>query len=281
VGDGVCAGRATLRHRTSRARPHRQLSTSTSEVALTLDDVFRQGEAGLLGLALARIFAATRLVYLYYTAVEGNGAVNRIVRYREAGGRRRTRQCCSTTSGATIHDGGRLVRTGRSALATPATPRTARTRRMPPRCPASFYGSIATASAPGQPVRVADLQLGPPQPQGFDWHPATGEIWATEHGNSGNDENQRGPRRRQLRLADDRRGADFPNMERPSPRSSRRSRRPCRFYQGTRFPQFVGNFFAGTLRGTHLLRLSWMRRPRGDRGRSVLLDGTFGACATW
>jgi hypothetical protein len=25
-------------------------------------------------------------------------------------------------------------------------------------------------------------------PQGIDWHPATGDLWASEHGNSGNDE---------------------------------------------------------------------------------------------
>src|SRR6185295_6641345 len=40
------------------------LSTTTSEIALTLDDVYRQGEAGLLGLALAPDFASSRLVYL-------------------------------------------------------------------------------------------------------------------------------------------------------------------------------------------------------------------------
>src|SRR5262245_33527441 len=49
----------------------------SSELALTLDGVFAQGEAGLLGLALDPQFAQNRFVYLYYTASAGSGAVNR------------------------------------------------------------------------------------------------------------------------------------------------------------------------------------------------------------
>ena len=63
-------------------------TTRSSELALTLDDTFTQGEAGLLGLALDPQFAQSRLVYLYYSArLPGGGAVNRVVRYREAGSR--------------------------------------------------------------------------------------------------------------------------------------------------------------------------------------------------
>ena len=63
-------------------------ATRGSELALTLDDAFTQGEAGLLGLALDPEFAQSRLVYLYYSArLPGGGAVNRVVRYREAGSR--------------------------------------------------------------------------------------------------------------------------------------------------------------------------------------------------
>ena len=44
------------------------LSTFTSEVALTLGGVYAQGEAGLLGLALDPNFAQNNFVYLYYSA---------------------------------------------------------------------------------------------------------------------------------------------------------------------------------------------------------------------
>src|SRR5258705_14013415 len=59
----------------------------TSELALTLDDVFTDGEAGLLGLALDPAFASNRLVYLYYSARTSGGAVKCVVRYRESGNR--------------------------------------------------------------------------------------------------------------------------------------------------------------------------------------------------
>ena len=41
------------------------MGTRNSELALTLDDVFTQGEAGLLGLSLDPQFGQNRLVYLY------------------------------------------------------------------------------------------------------------------------------------------------------------------------------------------------------------------------
>ena len=72
------------------------LSTFTSELALTLSGVYTQGEAGLLGLALDPGFAQNRFVYLYYSAESGGGAVNRIERYREVGGRLGERPSCST-----------------------------------------------------------------------------------------------------------------------------------------------------------------------------------------
>ena len=85
------------------------LATFMSEVALTLDGVFAQGEAGLLGLALDPNFAQNRFVYVYYSAATGGGAVNRIERYREVGGRLGERAVIlDGIPAATIHDGGRL-----------------------------------------------------------------------------------------------------------------------------------------------------------------------------
>jgi len=55
------------------------MSTFTSEVALTLN-VYAQGEAGLLGIALDPGFAQNNFVYLYYSVPSGGGAVNRIER---------------------------------------------------------------------------------------------------------------------------------------------------------------------------------------------------------
>ena len=74
------------------------ITRQASQVALTLDDVFAEGEAGLLGLALDPSFASNGLVYLYYTARTSAGRpVNRVVRYRESGNRLGNESSSSTT----------------------------------------------------------------------------------------------------------------------------------------------------------------------------------------
>jgi glucose/arabinose dehydrogenase len=256
------------------------LATSTSDVALTLDDVFRQGEAGLLGLALAPDFAATRLVYLYYTAMVGNGAVNRIVRYREAGGQLAERAILlDNIPAATIHDGGRL-RFGRDGLlyATAGDAANSSLAQDPASLAGKFLRIERDGTTPrGNPFGSPVFSWGHRNPQGFDWHPATGEIWATEHGNSGNDE---------INVV--RAGANygwptiegaqtFPNMEPPvTAFSPSIAPSGAAFYQGTPFPQLVGNFFAAALRGTHLLRLVVDGPGRRITRQERLLDGTFG-----
>ena len=272
-------GRLFVAERPGRVRIF-DLSASRSELALTLDDVFRQGEAGLLGLALAPDFATTRLVYLYYTAAVGTGAVNRIVRYREAGGRLAERAVIlDGIPAATIHDGGRL-RFGPDGLlyATAGDSASSSLAQDAASLAGKFLRVERDGSTPrGNPFGSPVFSWGHRNPQGFDWNPATSEIWATEHGNSGNDE---------INVV--RRGVNygwptiegaqaFPNMEPPvtffNPAIAPSG---AAFYQGARFPQFVGNFFAGTLRGTHLLRLIVDAPARRIVRQERLLDGTFG-----
>ena len=101
-------GRLFITERPGRVRIV-NLSTLSSELALTLDGVYAQGEAGLLGLTLDPNFAQNNFVYLYYSAVAGGGAVNRIERYREVAGRLAERVVLlDGIPASTIHDGGRL-----------------------------------------------------------------------------------------------------------------------------------------------------------------------------
>src|SRR6185503_18611282 len=163
----------------------------SSDLALTLDGVYAQGEAGLLGLALDPEFAQNRFVYLYYSATVPGGAVNRIVRYREVNSRLGERVVLlDNIPAAQIHDGGRL-RFGPDGLLYASAGDAADANLA--QDVASLAGKILRLNRDGTTPR--DNRFSSPvytyghrNPQGFDWHPTSGDLWESEHGNNGNDE---------------------------------------------------------------------------------------------
>jgi glucose/arabinose dehydrogenase len=251
-----------------------------SELALTLDGVFTQGEAGLLGLALDPEFSQNRFVYLYYSATVSGGAVNRIVRYREVNSRLGERVVLlDGIPAANIHDGGRL-RFGPDGLLY-ATAGDAADANIAQDV-ASLAGKILRLNRDGSAAR--DNRFSSPvytyghrNPQGLDWHPSSGDLWAAEHGPTGNDEvnairpglNFGWPRIEG--------SATLPGMEPPvtfyDPAIAPSG---ASFYRGQRFPQFAGNLFVATLRGTHLLRLTVDTSSRRVTAQERLLENTFG-----
>jgi glucose/arabinose dehydrogenase len=255
-------------------------SAGLSELALTVDGVYTQGEAGLLGLALDPDFAQNRFVYIYYSAAVSGGAVNRIVRYREVNSRLGERVVLlDNIPAANIHDGGRL-RFGPDGLLY-ATAGDAANANLAQDV-ASLAGKIIRLNRDGSVPR--DNRFSSPvytyghrNPQGFDWHPTSGDLWAVEHGSSGNDEvnairaglNYGWPRIE---------GAEtMANMEMPvtfyNPAIAPSG---ASFYRGQRLPQFASNLFVATLRGTHLLRLTVDTSARRVTAQERLLEGTFG-----
>ena len=252
----------------------------SSELALTLDGVFAQGEAGLLGLALDPEFAQNHFVYLYYSASVPGGAMNRIVRYREVNSRLGERAVLlDNIPAAQIHDGGRL-RFGPDGLLYASAGDAANGNNA--QDVASLAGKILRLNRDGTTPR--DNRFSSPvftyghrNPQGFDWHPTSGELWESEHGNNGNDEvnalrtglNFGWPR---IEGAATMSGMEAPlTFYNPSIAPSGAS-----FYRGQRLPQFVNNFFVATLRGTHLLRLTVDASTRRVTAQERLLEGTFG-----
>jgi len=257
------------------------LSSRTSELALTLDDVFAQGEAGLLGLTLDPDFAQTRFVYIYYTAAQSGGSMNRVARYREVGGRLGERAILlDNIPASTIHDGGR-IRFGpdgllyftagdasNAALAQDVASLAGKILRL------NRDGTTPRANAFGSPV----YSWGHRNPQGLDWHPVTGDLWATEHGNAANDEvnviqsgaNYGWPR---IEGTQTMTGMETPvTFYNPTVAPS-----GAAFYRGQRFPQFANNLFVATLRGTHIIRLRLdAAAPRRIAAQERLLADRFG-----
>jgi len=252
-----------------------------AEPALTISDVFTGGESGVLGLALHPSFGANRLVYLVYTASGAAGPTARLVRYREVGNALgEAAVLLDDVPAANVHNG-------------------ARVRFGPDGALYVTFGDVAApshaqdlGSLNGKILRLADdgttpagnpygspvWSWGHRNPQGIDWHPVTGDLFETEHGNTGNDE---------INVIDRGRNYGWPIIEGDQSRADMQtpitsftpSVAPsgASFYRGTALPAFRNDLFVATLRGQALLRVR-LDPANLRRVQSIerLLNGRFG-----
>jgi glucose/arabinose dehydrogenase len=251
------------------------------EPALVLSDLYTRDESGVLGLALHPSFASNGFAYLTYTATTSGAPVARVVRFRLAGSTfGEPAVLLDGVPANNIHNGSR-VKFGPDGhlyvtFGDVATPSSAQDL-------ASLNGKVLRLNDDGttpsdNPFRSLIWSWGHRNPQGLDWHPVTGELFETEHGQTGNDE---------INAID--RGANYgwPEIEgsetRPDMRAPLTFFSPsvapsgAAFYRGTRFPAFRNQLFVATLRGQALLRVSFdPANPRRITGVERLLEGRYG-----
>ena len=255
--------------------------------ALTLSDVYARGEAGLLGLALDPDFESNHFVYLQYTAERpGRDPETKIVRYLEA--RNTLVDGVTLLDGLPahrVHDGGRLRFGPDGALYATLGDVADRTT---PQDLGTLAGKILRITREGltprdNPFASQVFSYGHRNPQGFDWHPATGDMWATEHGAVGNDEVN------QIRGGQNHGWPDVEGLDTavgvtppvllftPAVAPSGAS-----FYTGGAFPAFRHNLFsprcgASISTGSRSLH----RIPRSSWRRSACSMAGSVVCATW
>jgi glucose/arabinose dehydrogenase len=252
-------GRLFITERPGRVRVY-QNGQLLTEPALTLSDVFTNGESGFLGIAVHPAFATNRLVYLAYTASTSRGPVLRLMRYRDVDNRLGEGVVLlDDVPAANIHNGSRVKfgPDGRLyvSLGDVAVPSVAQDV-------AALNGKFLRlnddgTSAPGNRFSSPVYSFGHRNPQGMDWHPVSGDLWATEHGQTGNDE---------VNVIESGVNYGWPaiegNQTRPDMVTPVVFYNPAvapsgaAFYRGSAIPAFRNQLFVATLRGLALLRLT-------------------------
>jgi len=151
-------------------------------------DVRSAGEGGLMGLALHPAFPAEPYVYAMYTYVQKGETMNRVVRLKDEGDTGRLdRIIVDGIPGARNHNGGRIA-FGPDGMLYVGTGE--KYERKLAQDLNSLNGKILRVTPEGDvprdnPFNSRVWSYGHRNPQGLAWHPVTGELFASEHGPSG------------------------------------------------------------------------------------------------
>lgn len=185
-------GRLFFTERSGAVRVMDQGKLMPDTVYTLSDDFFSKGEGGLLGLVLDPKFATNHYIYVYHTYEEKGKINNRVLRLVEKDNTAKLDSVLiSNLPGGQNHNGGRIKIGPDGNLYIAAGDRYEPTLAQDP---ASLGGKIlrialdgripADNPVPGSPV----YSMGHRNPQGFAWHPVTGKLFSSEHGQSAYDE---------------------------------------------------------------------------------------------
>ncbi|MEW6047604.1 MAG: PQQ-dependent sugar dehydrogenase [Bacillota bacterium] len=156
-------------------------------------DVRHRGEGGLMGLAVHPRFPEQPYVYAMMTVAVGGAVENRVVRLRDLGLRGELdRIVVQGIPGGDLHNGGRIafgpdgmlyVTTGeifQGSRAQDLESLAGKVLRLTP------DGGVPPDNPfVGRPGRDEIFTYGHRNPQGLAWHPETGQLFASEHGPTG------------------------------------------------------------------------------------------------
>jgi len=182
-------GRLFFTERPGRVRVMEQGAVRPEPVA-TLPVSQSTSEGGLLGLALAPDFAASGDFYVYYTYDAADGPRNRVSRLRLGGDGQADAEAVILDGipGGGVHDGGRIAfgPDGKLYVGTGDA-----TRRNEAQDPTTLNGKILRLNPDGS---VPDdnpfpglltYSYGHRNVEGLAWQPGTGQLYAAEHGPTG------------------------------------------------------------------------------------------------
>lgn len=163
-------------------------ATGESDWVIDVEGVTADGEHGLMGMALSPTFAEDRHIFLSYTTPTDDGTANVIVRYRLGDGELSDRKVLVGDLPAADYHDGLPLRFGSDGKLYASTGDA--TQRHLAQQKDSLAGKFLRIDPDGSvpednPFGDAPIwTLGHRNSQGFDWHPETGLLYATEHGPS-------------------------------------------------------------------------------------------------
>ncbi len=241
-------------------------------------EVWARGQGGLLDVALHPRFADNQLVYLTYSKPTATGATTALARGRWDGTRLTGLAdifVADASGSRGQHFGSRIVFDGAGHVYVSVGDRNEKT---PAQDLGNHIGTIVRLHDDGrvpadnpfvgrQGAKPEIFSYGHRNPQGMALHPATGELWANEHGARGGDEINRVLAGRNYGWPAITHGVNYDGKP-ISPDTARAGMEQpvihwtpsiapsgMAFYTGDRFPRWKGNIFNGAMAGQQLRRV--------------------------